>query len=83
MSDKTILIVVMDKRRASALRAQEAMTDFGCIVKTRLGIHDGVMDKCSDHGIIILELVGKKSERQQLKRRLSALAGVKTKSVDV
>ena len=83
MANKTILIVVMDKRRASAIRAQEIMTDFGCIIKTRLGIHDGVMDKCSDHGIIILELVGPAGERRKLKKRLGALAGVKIKSVDI
>jgi hypothetical protein len=77
---KTILILELDKRRATATDAQDIMTEHGCIIKTRLGIHDGVLDKCSDTGIIILELVGTKKERLDLEKKLKRLTGVKTKA---
>jgi hypothetical protein len=80
---KTIFIVLMRTRRSSAIKVQKILTDFGCMIKTRLGIHDGVLDKCSDIGLIILELVGSKAEKARLKKELNAVPGVKTKTVDI
>lgn len=79
----TILVVQMDKRRETAVDVQGILTEFGCSVKTRLGIHDGVVDKCSDHGLIILELAGDKKEHQALEKRLKALRGVKVKAISI
>lgn len=80
---KTILIVLMHKRRASAPAVQRILTDHGCIIKTRLGIHDGVLDKCSDEGLIILELAGDRAEVKELETKLNAQDGVKTKLVEI
>jgi len=80
---KTIFVVLMRTRRSSAIQVQKILTDFGCIIKTRLGIHDGVLDKCSDTGLIILEIVGSNAERSRLKKRLNAVPGVKAKTVDI
>jgi hypothetical protein len=80
---KTILVVTLDKRRASAPAAQKILTTHGCMIKTRIGIHDGVLDKCSDQGLIILELVGETSEKKALEKELKALPGIKAKSVHI
>ncbi|HQP91796.1 MAG TPA: hypothetical protein PLU24_03895 [Candidatus Omnitrophota bacterium] len=80
---KTIMVVALDKRRAEAPEAQKILTEFGCIIKTRLGIHDGVMDKCTDQGLIILELVGTDEEKKQLGQRLENLPGTRVKVVDI
>ncbi|MDD5348207.1 MAG: hypothetical protein PHT59_06310 [Candidatus Omnitrophica bacterium] len=80
---KTLLIILMRTRRQSAVRVQKVLTDFGCMIKTRLGIHDGVLDRCSDVGLVLLEIVGPKQEKRKLDRKLKAIAGVKTKLVDI
>lgn len=80
---KTILIIMVDKRKEEAVKVQQVLTGWGCLIKTRVGIHDGVLDKCSNHGLIILELVGEKSKKKELARKLSLLKGVKTKLVDI
>jgi len=80
---KTIFVVLMRSRRSSAIQVQKILTDFGCMIKTRLGIHDGVLDKCSDTGLIILEIVGSKTDKARLKNKLNGVAGVKTKTVDI
>jgi hypothetical protein len=80
---KTIFVVLMRSRRSSAIQVQKILTDFGCMIKTRLGIHDGVLDKCSDTGLIILEIVGSKTEKARLKKKLNAVSGVKAKTVDI
>ena len=80
---KTVLVMLMRNRRESALRVQKLLTDFGCMVKTRLGIHDGVSDKCSDTGLIILELAGKPKDKATLAAKLNKVPGVKVKTVGI
>jgi hypothetical protein len=80
---KILLVILMRTRRASAVKVQKILTDSGCIIKTRLGIHDGVLDKCSDTGLVILELVGSKADRAGLNKKLLKVTGVKTKLVEI
>jgi metal-responsive CopG/Arc/MetJ family transcriptional regulator len=81
--DKAIIIIHMHKRRDAAPKVQKALTDYGCIIKTRLGIHDGILDKCSDEGLILLEVVGLVSDMRALEKKLKACPGVKTKTVPI
>jgi len=80
---KTLLVILMRTRRSSAVRVQKVLTDFGCMIKTRLGIHDGVLDKCSDTGLIILELAGSKADKASLNKKLKVIPGVKPKLVEI
>ena len=81
--NRSLLIILMRSRRASAVKVQKVLTEYGCMIKTRLGIHDGVLDKCSDTGLIILELVGPKAKKSALNKALKPLPGVKTKLVEI
>ncbi|MCK9554775.1 hypothetical protein M0R36_03030 [bacterium] len=81
--DKTLLIVLIDKRKESAVTAQKILTEWGCMIKTRLGIHDGLLDDCSNSGLIILELVGQKQKKDELARKLNLLEGVQAKMVEL
>ena len=78
---RSIVIIHMHKRRAAAAKVQRVLTDYGCMIKTRLGIHDGVLDRCSDEGIILLEVVGSSSDIKALGKNLKKLPGVKARSV--
>lgn len=80
---KSIIVIHMHQRRTAAARVQKALTDHGCIIKTRLGIHDGVLDKCSDEGLILLEVVGSSGETRALEKALRACPGVKAKTVAI
>lgn len=81
--EKSVLVMVVGKRRDMAVEIQKVLTDSGCIIKTRLGIHDGVGNSCSDEGLIILELAGTSREKKKLAKDLNALYGVKTKLVEL
>ncbi|MBN2190859.1 MAG: hypothetical protein JW728_06605 [Candidatus Aureabacteria bacterium] len=81
--DKTLLIVLVDKRKESAVTVQKILTEWGCIIKTRLGIHDGLLDNCSNSGLIVLELVGQKQKQDELARKLNLLEGVQAKMVEL
>jgi hypothetical protein len=80
---KQLLAVLIDNRKVHASKAQKVLTAYGCLIKTRLGIHDGVLDDCSNEGLLICELVGDREKQQELQRNLDKLSGVRAKLVDI
>ncbi len=80
---KDMLLVLVDKRKEEAPTVQKILTGWGCVIKTRLGLHEGVLDKCTNSGLIILELVGDRDKHQELTRKLDVLSGVRAKLVEL
>lgn len=80
---KSILLVLVNKRKEEAPLVQKILTGWGCLIKTRLGIHEGVLEDCTNAGLIILELVGDKKKHKELARKLSLVDGVTTKLVEL
>lgn len=81
--NKNILLILMDKRQQQAEKVQKTLTAWGCIIKTRLGLHTGVLDECSDSGLIFVELVGDKEKHEELTHKLDMLPGVSAKLVEL
>ena len=80
---KSVLLILIGKRKEEAVKVQQILTAWGCIIKTRLGIHDGVMENCSDEGLLILELYGTDEQKQELARKVSVLPGISSKLVEL
>jgi hypothetical protein len=80
---KTVLLVLIGKRKESAVEVQKVLTAWGCLIKTRLGIHDGILDNCSDAGLLILELYGTQDQKDEVARKISLIKGVSSKLVDL
>ena len=80
---KTILLIMIGKRKEAAVKVQQILTGWGCIIKTRLGIHDGVLDNCTDEGLLILELHGEQEQKDELARKVAVLPGVTSKLVEL
>lgn len=80
---KNILLILVGKRKEEAVKVQQILTAWGCIIKTRLGIHDGVLESCSNNGLIILELVGTDAQVDELTKKVSVLPGVTAKLVNL
>ncbi len=51
------------------------------MIKHRLGLHDGVMEHCSETGLIFIELVGEEEKQLELTRKLNLLSGVKAERI--
>jgi hypothetical protein len=81
--NKTVLIILVGNRKESAVKVQQVLTAWGCLIKTRLGIHDGIQENCSDHGLIILELYGSKEQKDELSRKVALIEGVSSKVVNL
>lgn len=59
---KTIIGVRLENRTEDAFEFQHILTEFGCGIKTRIGLHDTFEDKCVNSGIVLLEIVDNSAE---------------------
>jgi hypothetical protein len=80
---KYVLTILLAKRKETAVNVQKILTAWGCMIKTRLGIHDGVLDNCSEAGLIILELVGDPDKMREIQRKLELIPNVKAQLVEL
>jgi len=81
--ERSVMVILVGKRKDSAVNVQKILTGWGCLIKTRLGIHDGVLANCTETGMIILELVGEEDKKDELFRKISLLADVNAKMVKI
>ena len=70
-------------RKNVSSSVQEVLREYGCLIKTRLGITDSTSKKCSQTGLIILEFLGNKREINLMTKKLSKIDGVTVKSVSI
>lgn len=73
---RNVLLIYMKTRKETADKAQKVLTGWGCYIKTRLGIHDDVLDNCTDTGLVFLELVGEDEKHREMERKLNLIKGV-------
>lgn len=81
--EKSILLVLIGNRVGTAVKVQEVLTNMGCFIKTRLGIHDGSPEACTNTGLLILEILGKEDDKKKLVKDLKKIADVKAKLVEL
>lgn len=82
MSAVTIMAIKLDKRRSEATLVQETLTEFGCLIKVRLGLHEAGK-YCSEEGIILLQLDGDKKEIGKFAASLKKKCGVKVNIMEI
>jgi hypothetical protein len=73
---KSVMVVLINHRHDAAAKVQSVLTGWGCLIKTRLGIHEGVLDNCTEHGLMFLDLVGEGEKLLELERKLNVIKGV-------
>ncbi len=74
--ERKVLLILLSNRKESAEMVQKILTGWGCYIKTRLGIHDGILDNCTESGLVFLELIGDNDKHEEIARKLNLLAGV-------
>ena len=52
----------VDHRRANAAGLQETLTRYGCNIRLRVGLHEAGEGRCSDDGVILLQVCGEQDE---------------------
>ena len=81
---KRVILIMIALRSKSAVSVQEILTTYGCLIKTRLGIHENEGAKCTETGMVIIELVNGQDEKAtELVAELEALEEVSVKDVEL
>ena len=79
---RQIMGIQVGNRESDALKVQELLTKNGCIIKTRLGLHESSEQLCSITGLIILEfLPDKEDEIAGLEKELATLSTIVVKKM--
>ncbi len=77
-----IMAISIKKRNEEAVGVQSVLTEFGCYIQTRLGLHD-TYEGCASNGIIILQLRCDEETANNLTNKLEAIDGVSVSLMDL
>ena len=53
----TIIGVKLENRQECSVEFQELITKYGCGIRTRLGLHKVIENRCLSEGLILLEVI--------------------------
>ena len=76
----TVMGVRLDKRNDTSIEFQKILTKFGCIIKTRLGLHNVSCGVCAPNGIILLELIDDE-EANNFRKELETIEGIEIQTM--
>ena len=80
--DKHIVVGVhITERVKHAGEIQKIFTEFGCQIRTRLGLHEADKGVCSPNGLILLDMVDDDAKVAAFKKKLTAIDGVEVQSM--
>ena len=77
----TILGIHVQDRIHQVPDLQNLFTQFGCNIRTRLGLHEVDKNSCSTTGLIILEVTGEALQIDQLIDALNQADGVEVQKM--
>jgi hypothetical protein len=81
MAERIILGVQVSNRVENILDVQKILTEYGCNIKTRLGLHEVTESHCSNVGLLILETYGNEADIRQMESKLKKLKGLTVKKM--
>ncbi len=81
MEKHIIFGVHVTDRLKHAQDVQKLLSEYGCNIKTRLGLHEVNGTDCSINGLLLLELVGNEATCMQLADRLNQVEGVEVQKM--
>lgn len=79
----TIMGIHIENREEVAGCVQSLLTDYGCMIRTRLGLHEAGESSCSPRGLIILEFFNENKERiEELMGKINKIDGANAKIME-
>lgn len=79
MDCSMIMAILQENRVETAAKVQEVLTKYGCYIRVRLGLHDAAIDRCTNTGIILLQLCGEDLPVKDFEEELKSIQNVKVK----
>ncbi len=60
---------------------QQIFTEYGCHIKTRLGLHDVSEEYCSATGVVLLEMFGDDAKLADFEAKINAIDGIEVQKM--
>ena len=79
--DHIILGIHVTNRLKNAADVQKVFTEYGCNIKTRVGLHDVDANVCSPSGVVLIEFFGSDDEATAMMAKLNAVEGVQVQKM--
>ena len=76
----TIIGAKLNDRTHTSQNLQKILSDHGCAIKTRIGLHEVENGSCSSSGIILLEVINEDSANSII-NDLKAINGIEIQSM--
>jgi len=81
MTESCIIVgVKINDRVHHAEEVQKILTEFGCNIKARIGLHEAG-SVCAPDGILLLQMCAEQQVSEDLMAKLNALDGITAKSM--
>jgi hypothetical protein len=81
MLNQIILGIHVPEREKQAIEVQKIISEFGCYVRARIGLHDVGDKTCSPIGMIILQMACAEKVCTSMVSKLKKIKGVKAKKM--
>ncbi len=81
MAGRIILGVQVSNRVENILDVQKILTEYGCNIRTRLGLHEVTESHCSNVGLLILDTYGDEADILKMESKLRKLKGLTVKKM--
>ena len=77
----TIIGIGIENRKETVINVQNVLTEYGCEIKTRLGLNDYKETECSYKGIILVD-VPNREQALKLEEKLKEIENVTIKEME-
>lgn len=75
-----VVLIKIDHRASEATKVQSILTEYGCNIKVRLGLHEVSKEFCANDGLVVLEVEG---EIDEMIDKLNAIEYVKAQMIEM
>lgn len=76
-----IYAVHVTDRLKQVAKVQGLLSEYGCHIKTRLGLHEASEKVCAPSALLLLEMVGDPKRCRELYEKLNGVTGIEVKKV--
>jgi hypothetical protein len=76
MVQRCVIGVLVTNRVENAAQIQKVLTECGCYIKTRVGLHEVTENICPPTGLILLEVFGDDKAYAEVEGKLKQIKGL-------
>jgi hypothetical protein len=81
MAKRCVLGLLVTNRVENAPEVQKVLTEYGCNIKSRIGLHEVTENICSPAGLILIELFGDEKSYTEIEGRLKQIKGLQVQTM--